>query len=368
MTHPPAAPADAFQKAFLLLLVAAISLLFLAMVRDFLMALLLAAIFSAMFHPFYAWLTRRFRGRRALAAASTIAIVLLAIVLPLSGFLGLVANQAVDLSQEAGPWVERRISESGGLTGLAERLPFLEVITPYQEQILSRLGDVASRVGTFVLGLIATAARGTAMFLLLLFVMLYAMFFFLMTGTRTLDQILYYTPLRPEQEARMVGRFVSVTRATIKGTIIIGSLQGGLCGLALFVLGIEGAALWTAVMIVLSIIPTGVGGALVWVPAAVYLFANGRPVAAIGLIVWCGALVGLVDNVLRPRLVGRDTEMSDLLILLSTLGGLILFGVVGILIGPIVAGLFVTVWDIYGTVFKDWLPPIGTRAEQAPTA
>jgi predicted PurR-regulated permease PerM len=110
-------------------------------------------------------------------------------------------------------------------------------------------------------------------------------------------------------------------------------------------------------MAVLSIIP-GVGAAIVWIPAVVYLFVIGKTVTAIGLFVWCVAVVGTVDNILRPRLVGRDTKMSDLLILLGTLGGILLFGAVGFIIGPIVAALFVTVWEIYGIAFKDYLPAV----------
>jgi len=172
-----------------------------------------------------------------------------------------------------------------------------------------------------------------------------------------LDKILYYVPLAPKEEEQMVARFVSVTRATIKGSLIIGIVQGALAGLGLYFAGIGGAAFWGTVMAVLSIIP-GVGTALVWVPAAIYLFATGHTTAAILLSVWCIAIVGTVDNVLRPWLVGRDTKMSDLLILLSTLGGLLMFGALGIVIGPIVAALFVTVWELYGVAFKDWLPEV----------
>ena len=117
----------------------------------------------------------------------------------------------------------------------------------------------------------------------------------------------------------------------------------------------RGAAFWATVMAVLSIIPA-IGTALVWIPAVIYLLMTGQVVAGIGLGLWCAAVVGSVDNVLRPRLVGGDTEMPDLLILLSTLGGLSMFGAVGLIIGPVIAGLFVTVWQIYGTTFQELLP------------
>src|SRR5262249_49855304 len=151
--------------------------------------------------------------------------------------------------------------------------------------------------------------------------------------------------------------FVSVSRATIKGTLVIGLLQGLLGGLAFWVLGLDGAALWGTVMAILSIIP-GLGHGIVWIPATIYLAARGDWGSAIGLFVWGGAVVGSVDNFLRPWLVGKDTEMPDLMILISTLGGLILFGPVGFVVGPIVAALFVTVWDLYGTAFEEVLPPV----------
>jgi predicted PurR-regulated permease PerM len=349
--------ADTMRRIFLILLAVAISLLFLAMIRQFLTALLLAGILTGMFAPLYRRLLARFKGKRGLASATTIAIVLLAIIIPLTGFLGIVAAQAVQLSQTVRPWVEQQIQEPNQLDRLFERVPFVDALKPYRDQIVSKVGELAGRVGTFVVGMLAATARDTAMFFFLLFVMLYAMFFFLIDGKSVLNKILYYMPLPPEDENRMVEKFVSVSRATIKGTLIIGILQGALAGIAFWVVGINGAAFWGTVMAVLSIIP-GVGAALVWVPAVIYLLAVGKVGGAIGLGVWCAALVGTVDNFLRPRLVGKDTKMPDLLILLATLGGILLFGAIGIVIGPIVAALFVTVWDIYGTAFKDILPEV----------
>lgn len=155
----------------------------------------------------------------------------------------------------------------------------------------------------------------------------------------------------------MIDRFVSVSRATIKGTLVIGILQGALAGAAFWMAGINGATFWGTVMAVLSIVP-GVGSALIWIPVVIYLLAAGHVFAGIALAAWCGLVVGTVDNLLRPRMVGRDTKMPDLMILLSTLGGIVLFGAVGIIIGPIVAALFVTVWEIYGTAFQDLLPEV----------
>jgi predicted PurR-regulated permease PerM len=146
-----------------------------------------------------------------------------------------------------------------------------------------------------------------------------------------------------------------VARATIKGTGVVGITQGALGGLGFWIAGIQGAALWATVMAVFSILP-GLGTAIVWVPAVIYLFAVGKTLAAILLTAWCVVIVGTVDNFLRPRLVGKDTKMPDLLVLLSTLGGITMFGAVGVVIGPIVAALFVTVWEIYGEVFRDVLP------------
>jgi predicted PurR-regulated permease PerM len=146
-----------------------------------------------------------------------------------------------------------------------------------------------------------------------------------------------------------------VTRATIKGTIVVGAVQGALGGLAFSVIGIEGAALWGTLMAVFSVLP-GIGTALVWLPAVVYLSLVGRLTAAAVLLAWCVGVVGTIDNLLRPWLVGKDTKMPDLLILLSTLGGIVLFGFAGLVIGPIVAALFVTIWELYGMAFKGRLP------------
>jgi predicted PurR-regulated permease PerM len=348
---------ERYQKMFILITAVVISLLFYSMIKSFLVSLLLAGILAGMTHPVYERLRRWLGGRRPLASIATVLIVLLVIVGPLVGFFGIVASEAVQVAQGVAPWVEQQISHPNELDRLLQRLPFAERLAPYQDQIASKLAEFAGKVGTFLVNSIAAGTRGTAVFFFHLFVMMYALFFFLIDGKRILNKILYYMPLSSDHESRMVERFTSVARATIKGTLVIGVVQGGLAGLAFAVFGIHGATFWGTIMAVLSIIP-GVGTALVWIPAVIYLVAVGETGAAVGLFVWCAAVVGSVDNVLRPWLVGKDTKMPDLLILLGTLGGLLLFGAAGIVIGPIVAALFVTIWDIYGVAFKEYLPEV----------
>lgn len=228
---------------------------------------------------------------------------------------------------------------------------------PDQGKIMEGVGNSAKIAGGFLVASVTQMTAGTATFLLNLFVMFYAMFFFLKDGNRILEKIFYYMPLRHEDEVRILDRLTSVTRATVKGTLVIGLIQGALAGIAFWVAGIDGWAFWGTVMVVLSIVP-GIGAALVWVPAVIYLFISGQNLAGTLLGIWCAAVVGTVDNVLRPRLVGKDAQMPDLLILIGTLGGLYLFGPIGFIIGPVACGLFLTAWDIYGTTFKSILPPV----------
>lgn len=346
---------DRFQKIFLLLLVIAVTALFGRMLKSFLMSILLAAVFAGLAHPVYRRLLRRLRGRRALAALVTLALLVLLIVLPLGAVLGVVAAQALRVSETAIPWVQQRLTEPGALDRLLASLPFQAQIEPYRELLLTKAGEAAGSAGALLFQSVSAMTRGTFRVLFQFFVMLYCMFFFLMDGGALLRRVLWYLPLREEDERRLLERFTSVTRATLKGTLLIGVAQGVLAGLAFAVAGIEGAVFWGTVMIVMSVIP-GVGTGLIWVPAALVLLATGETARGLLLAAFCGLVVGSIDNLLRPRLVGRDTKLHELLIFFGTVGGLLLFGAPGFIVGPIVAGLFVSVWDIYGTAFRADLP------------
>ncbi|MGC1478951.1 MAG: AI-2E family transporter [Chthoniobacterales bacterium] len=349
-----------FRAAFVLVLVLGISLLFLAVTWPFLQALLLGAIFAGLCTPIYRWLVKIFRGRRSLASGVTLLILFLIIVGPLSAFLGIVVKQAIGVSDTAIPWVQAQFSNSDTLdphAWLVERLPVAADLVPSKEEIMKNVSIAVQGAGTFLVSSASRLTAGTAGLLLDFFVMFYAMFFFLKDGSRILEKIFYYMPLSHDDEVRMLERFISVTRATIKGTLLIGLIQGSLAAFSFWLAGIQGIAFWGTVMVILSVIP-GIGSALVWIPAVIYLYISGEPFKATAVAIWCAAIVGTVDNVLRPILVGKDAKMPDLLILVGTLGGLFLFGPIGFIVGPVVCGLFLTAWDIYGTAFAEILPPV----------
>lgn len=359
---PPPAPGDGPSRrhpagrVFLLVLVIAISFLFLKMVRSFLMALLFAGIFAALAQPLYKRLIKVCRGRRGAAAVAVLVIVVLVVLVPLLGLLGLIAAEAVQVGDTAVPWVQDKINHPDQVMLWLQSLPFYDRIAPYQDDIMSRAGQAVGFVSRLLINGLSAATSGTLNFLFMLVIMLYAMYFFLEQGSALLDRILFYLPLEDHEERLLLDKFSSVSRATMKGVAVIGLVQGTLGGLAFWAAGLPSALFWGALMVVTSVIP-GIGTALVWVPGAIVLLAKGHVLAAILLTAFFLGVVGSIDNVLRPRLVGKDTQLPELLILLSTLGGVTMFGMLGLVIGPVLAALFVTVWEIYGRVFADVLPP-----------
>jgi predicted PurR-regulated permease PerM len=358
------------RRVFLIVLVSGVTLLFAWMIREYLLALLIAALVAAALHPAYRKLTRRLGGRKELAASLIVALLTLLGVAPIVGLGALAGVQAAALVRQAEPWARDLAKGGPVMQQLVERFPSLSVLERYQVPLTQKLGDLGSQVGTAIVGWGSTAAGQTMTFFLLVFVMLYATFFFLVGGREAMQKVLYYSPLPPEDEERIVGRFLSVARATVKGTLVVGLAQGALGGIGFWVAGIGGAVFWGVAMTALSVIPS-IGTAIIWVPGVIFLFATGKTTAAIGLLAWCSLIVATIDNLLRPALVGRDTKLPDVLILISTLGGIVLFGITGFVIGPLIASMFVTVWEIYGEAFRDVLPepePLSTTGPLPPVA
>ena len=346
---------DRVRRRFLLLLVLCISAAFLWLIQYFIVTILLAALAAGIAWPLYEGLLRYTGGRRVLASVTTMVSGLLIVGIPLGVVVAMATSEAIKVTQNITPWVQRFAAEPTALAPYIERIPYAEQLAPYREQLLTRAGELANNVGGIFVAALSSTTVNTLSFVVNFFIFLYTLFFLLLDGPAMMARIKRFVPLPDRDRDRLFDKFLSVTRATLRGTLVIGAVQGMLGGLAFWALGISGAIFWGVVMVVFSVLPV-VGGALVWVPAAIMLALSGQFVKAIILVTFCGLVVGSVDNVLRPRLVGRDTEMHDLMILFSTLGGIMAFGAVGFILGPIIAALFQTVWELMDAAFTDVLP------------
>ncbi len=351
------------NRSVLILMVIGVSALFLSMMQPFLMAIFLAALFSALARPVYRRLNILFKGRRNLASITALLLMIVIVLIPMLFMIGLVVGQAIDVGQAVVPWIKQNLQQPDKLTQYMQQLPFFEFLEPYRGLILEKAGQLVGSISNWVVGALSRATLDTAYFLFMTFVFLYTMFFLQMDGDKLIKKILYYLPLNSDDESLMLDKFTSVTRATLKGSLVIGVLQGGLAGVAFAVVGIDNAVFWGAVMALLSLIPS-IGSALVWFPAAVLLIMQGSTVGGLGLMAFCGLVVGSLDNVLRPILVGKDTKMHELMIFFGTLGGIMMFGIVGIFIGPLIASLFITIWELYGIAFSDYLPEVYYRKQK----
>jgi predicted PurR-regulated permease PerM len=210
-----------------------------------------------------------------------------------------------------------------------------------QEGLSAGLG----RASQFIAAQALNIGQATFELVVRMFVMLYLLFFLLRDGDELFRIIKDAVPLRAEQLRAIFSKFATVIRATVKGTIVVAILQGALGGLMFWFLGIRAALLWAALMALLSLLPA-VGAALVWFPVALYLLATGAVWQGLVLIAYGVLVIGLVDNLLRPVLVGTDIKLPDYVVLISTLGGIEIFGMNGIVLGPLIAAMFMVIWDI----------------------
>jgi predicted PurR-regulated permease PerM len=336
------------DKVFLLLL-ALISLAFVLLLRPFGGAILWGVILAIVFAPLNRRLCENMRQRRTLAALATEIIILVMVILPL---MLVVAS----LVQE-GTGVYRRF-ESGELNFGRYFQRVFDSLPAWAHHLLERfdlnnLGDVPAKVaaaltkaGQFLFAQAVNLGQNTFSFVISLFVMLYLLFFLLRDGDRLALRIREAIPLRAEQQNALSNRFTAVIRATIKGNIVIALLQGTLGGIIFWILGIRAVLLCGAVMALLSLLPA-VGAALVWVPAAIYFLVTGSVWRGVILFAYGIFVIGMADNVLRPILVGKNIQMPNYLVLISTLGGIAVFGINGFVIGPLIAAMFLALWDIF---------------------
>jgi predicted PurR-regulated permease PerM len=335
------------QNAFFIGLLILVSAAFLGLLSGFFQPIFWAAIVGIIFLPVQQFLERRLGGRATIAAILAVILIFVTVLLPAM----LIASAVVSEAAVIYGMIQRGEIDPGILLRWLEELsPQLieraESIGIDVENLPEKLSAAAIKGTQFIGQLALTAGQNVARFLVLFFLMLYLLFFVLRDGEQMLEALIRALPLGDERERALFAKFAEVSRATIKGTLIIGLVQGFLGGVMFSILGITGAVFWGVVMVILSVLPI-VGASIVWIPAAIFLLINGAWIKALVLVIFGAVVIGLLDNILRPLLVGRDTKMPDYIILLSTLGGLSVFGISGFVIGPVIASLFLSVWVMF---------------------
>jgi len=190
--------------------------------------------------------------------------------------------------------------------------------------------------------------QNTFEFVISMFIALYLAFFLIRDGNTVVRAIGRAIPLAPSHKQQLWEKFATVVRATVKGNLLVAAIQGALGGLAFWFLGVGGALLWAVVMAALSLLPA-IGAAMVWLPVALYFLATGAIWQGLSLMAYGVLVIGLVDNLLRPVLVGKDTLMPDYVVMITTVGGMAVFGINGFVLGPLIAAMFLAVWHIFGS-------------------
>lgn len=339
---------DLEDRTFLLLLLV-VSIAFVWILWPLYGAVLWAIIVAVVFAPFCRRLSRRMR-RPSLAALVTLTLIILVVILPLTLITASLVREATGIYQrlqsgelDIGRFFQRSFDAlPGWAAALLERFGLTNLA-----EVQSRLSSSLLRASQFIATQAVSIGQTTFDFVVSLFVMLYLLFFLLRDGDALSARIRRTVPLRPEQQRALFDEFVIVIRATIKGSVVVALVQGALGALILWILGVKAALFWGVLMAVLSLLPA-VGTALVWLPVAVYFLVTGAVWQGLVLIAYGVLVIGLVDNFLRPMLVGRDTRMPDYVVLVATLGGLAIFGFNGFVIGPVVAAVFMATWETFG--------------------
>lgn len=335
------------HKTFLLLL-AAVTIAFFWILLPFYGAVFWAAVLAIIFAPIQRRLVRALHGRANVASLITLVFVLVLVILPMTLVTMSLIREGMNLYESI---------RSGRINFGMYFQQAVDALPPYVRDLLAgfnveNLSDVqdklsASAVQTsqFVATRALSIGQNTAHMVIGFGIMLYLLFFLLRDGPQLSRRLRLAVPLSDEHKQHLIKKFTTVVRATVKGNIAVAVVQGVLGGIAFAFLGIQGALLWGAVMAFLSLLPA-IGAALIWLPVAIYFLLTGEVAKGCILIAFGVVVIGLVDNFLRPILVGKDTQMPDYVVLISTLGGMALFGLNGFVIGPLVAALFIAAWDL----------------------
>lgn len=340
---------ESYGKVFILFLVA-VTLAFFWILLPFYGAVFWGFILAIMFMPLNDYFLSKFPGKKNTAALLTLSICLLIVIIPLIFVIIALARESSTLYQKI---LTHGISIDSSFNFILSKLPDWAINTLNHsgisslEEFQAKVSHSMLQASQYIAGKIFVIGQNILDFTIGFGIMLYLLFFLLRDGKQLAIRIKELIPLANSHKTLLLGKFIGVIRATVKGNLVVAVAQGALGSLFFWFLGMEAFMLWGAIMAVSSLLPAG--SCVIWGPVAIYFIVTGTIMKGVVLLVFGIVVIVLCDNFLRPVLVGKDTQMPDYLVLISTIGGMALFGLNGFVIGPLIAALFLTAWELYGT-------------------
>lgn len=341
-----------YRFGFVLILTVGACGVFLFVIQVFIVDIFLAAIFAGLLTPLFRKISRLLDGREGMACAAIVVVGLLAVVFPLAAIMTIVVSEAVQVSGSVVAWIQNGIARPASAMevlprAIVESKEFSETVGWFSSHAAGAIGALSDYLSSSV----SLVLRGVGRLFLDVFVITFALAYFLRRGPMLIAQLEERIPLaRPEAQA-IVDRTLKITAATLRSVVIGGAADGALIAIGFALTGVGQPLFWGAVAIVASQTPV-LGCAVLWIPAAAYLLLTGHALAALGLALWGTLINVVVDNSLRAYIVGRGAAIPAFLALVSTLGGIAVFGVAGILIGPVLIGLTIGILDLYQQALK----------------
>ncbi len=326
--------------------------LFYLVIHPFLTDIFVATVTAMIFYPLYKKLLRVFKGWKILSAILTIFIMILTFLVPISLFSGVITGQSLDLYEK----ISKGLQDGSIKKTIDLKLVYFNLFFDrWQIDIQSLrfeeyVGKFLTTFSEFIYTEMTALAKGVAGILFDLIIVLFISFFLLIDGEKFLHEIKVFSPLEISHHNRILLQLERTIKATLKGSIIVAITQGILGGIGFWIFGVPSSAFWGACMVFSSVIPL-IGTSIIWVPAALYLAFTSSFWMALGLALWGTLIISGADNVLRPLLLKGEANLHPLLTFLSVLGGLIYFGFLGFILGPVVLSFLMTLFDIYKREF-----------------
>ncbi|KKQ53806.1 MAG: putative permease [Parcubacteria group bacterium GW2011_GWA2_38_13] len=327
------------------------ALLFLWMIAPFFNAIVWASVLAWFFYPLFNFLKKHIVPNKHLASVLTIFLIILIVLIPLVGISSLILQQTIALYHSTEKDVGKIIDQVRVSLFNYGDYSIVKLFDDMGFNVQSQVTQLVKFVSQFITQQIGNLTQGTIRVFVLLLIVIYALYYFFQDGERILKLLLRISPLDNKSDELIYQRLVSTLRATFKGSILVALIQGGIAGLIFWIAGVASPLFWALIMVVMAVLPA-VGPSLLALPAGIILLLMGNIWQGIFMLVFGFGFVSIIDNLLRPLFVGKDTEIHPLLIFFSILGGLLVFGATGFIIGPVVISVLTTLWSMYENQYK----------------